>query len=636
LATSREALRVQGEITWRVPPLAVPDLQQSPSVDQLLGSPAVRLFADRARAVQSGFELTPQSARSVAHLCAQLDGLPLAIELAAARINVLTVEQIAARIADRFGLLAGGGRTAVPRQRTLRASVDWSYDLLSEQERRLLRRLSIFAGGWTLEAAETVCSGEGIEQQDVFDLLVHLVRKSMVVSEEGRAGAGRYRLLETLRQYARERLVAAAELEATHNRHASYYLALAEEVEPSMWEVGWLHRLLPEQDNLRAALRWLRESNAVEKAVQLGGRLWPMWLFAGYLTEGQTQLRGLMELPGVSRRSPEWARLAMNAGLVDFFAGNLAPAHARLEEAVAVRRVIGDPHLARTLVFLGLVARERGDYAAAQVSFSEGLALGEEIEDRACIVHAYDCIGTIAHLLGDYALARSWYERGLALAREWDDRVEAPWLLHNLGCLALDQGDYAAARAWLAQAVTSRSEYDNLGFVHALAGFASLAAAEGLSAAAVRLAGATAALIQRTGIAIQHSEHWRFERALAAARKGVAEEVAAMAWSEGQQMRPHQAVAYALSLGVRVPVSDAKPAGPWPAQSADQLTAREHQVAALLAEGLNNRQIAVRLVITQRTVAAHIEHILDKLGLDSRTQIALWAAERNPSTRDPV
>ena len=278
LATSREALGITGEIGWRVPSLPVPDPQQLPPFSELQQNPAVRLFVERAAAVQPQFGLTERNAAAVAQVCQHLDGLPLALELAAARIEALTVDQLAARLDQRFRLLTGGNRTALPRQQTLHATLDWSYDLLSEPEPRLFNRLSVFAGGWTLEAAEAVCAGEGSEPEDVLDLLLRLVRKSLVIAEESGEGAARYRLLETLRQYAHERLMAAGETETVRRRHASYYLMLVDDGEPSMWEQMWLRRWLTELDNLRATMRWLNESNAVEDAVRLGGRLWPMWV----------------------------------------------------------------------------------------------------------------------------------------------------------------------------------------------------------------------------------------------------------------------------------------------------------------------------------------------------------------------
>ena len=231
-------------------------------------------------------------------------------------------------------------------------------------------------------------------------------------------------------------------------------------------------------------MRWLIECNAVEQAVRLGGLLYTVWVFGGYLTEGRAQLRTLLELPGASRASADWAQLVWSAGFVEFFGGDHAAARARMEQAVEVRRTIGDPLLAHTLSFLGQAAREQGDHAAARTWLEESLVLAREQDDQNCIAITLDRLGTIAHALGDYTLARTRYEESLALARRVDNRIEVAWSLHNLGCLALDQGDYAAARARLTQSLNLRADYDNDGFVNVLAAFASLAAAEGLPARA--------------------------------------------------------------------------------------------------------------------------------------------------------
>jgi predicted ATPase len=340
LATSREALGITGELAWRVPSLPVPAPSELPPFAELQQNPAVRLFVERAAAIQPRFVLTEQNAQTVVQVCQRLDGIPLALELAAVRIEALTVDQLAARLDQRFRLLTGGSRTALPRQQTLRATLDWSYELLSDPERRLFCCLSVFAGGWTLEAAEAVCAGQAIQPEDVVELLTRLVRKSLVAAEEGRDGTARYRLLETLRQYAHERLTEAGEAHTARERHASYYLALAEEVGPSMyeWAVAAVDRLLTEHDNLRAAARWFGESNAVEPAVRLGGQLWGVWVFAGYLTEGRSQLRSLLALPSTERTPRDWARLAYSHGLVECFLEDYVASRASFEQAAALQR----------------------------------------------------------------------------------------------------------------------------------------------------------------------------------------------------------------------------------------------------------------------------------------------------------
>ncbi len=372
------------------------------------------------------------------------------LELAAVWLEALTVDQLARRLDERFGLLTGGSRTALPRQQTLRAALDWSCQLLSEPERCLLSRLSVFAGGWTLEAAEAVCPGDAIQPGDVLELLLRLVRKSLVVAEEGHDRAARYRLPETLRQYAHERLMAADESQTVRERHASYYLVLAEEVGPGMyeWAAGAVDRLLTDHDNLRAAARCFSEANAVEQAVRLGGQLWSIWVNGGYLTEGRTQLRSLLALPGMSSASPEWARLHYSHGIVECFLGDYATARASFEQAATLQRTLGDPLLATTLGSIGQTAREQDDYAGARTSLEEGLALARELDLGPVVAHALYRLGTIAHrLVSDYTLAQTQYEESLALARRLDDQIGMAWSLYGLGGLAFDQGDYQAARA---------------------------------------------------------------------------------------------------------------------------------------------------------------------------------------------
>jgi predicted ATPase/DNA-binding CsgD family transcriptional regulator len=625
LATSREPLGITGELAWRLPSLPVPDPQQLLPFAQLEQNPAIRLFVERAAAVQPHFKLTARNACAVAQVCQRLDGIPLALELAAVRIQALTVDQLSARLDQGFRLFTGGSRTALPRQQTLRATLDWSYDLLSDAEKHLFNRLSVFVAGWTLEAAEAVCGGDGIDEQDVLDLLQRLVKKSLVVAEEGRDGAARYRLLQTLRQYAHERLTAAGDIEKVQRQHASYYSALAAEAERGAWDQTWLERLLAEYDNLRATMRWLSESNA-QDAVALGGRLWPMWVRGGFLAEGRAHLRTLLALHEPSRLSADWAALVASDGLVALFAGEYAAARARLEEAVNLWRRLGDHHgLALALNYVATAAREQENYLEAGAWLGQSLALSDDLGDMSLSSKTIGSLGSVEHALGDYDLAQVRYEQSMALAERLGNRYVQAWALHNMGCLALDRGDYQTARARLTQSLELRDKHDNQGLVHMLAEFSALAAAEGLSTSALRLAAATDSLTQRTGLIVQHSERGRFERWLAAAQQAVGEEAAATAWMEGYQMRLDQAIAYALAPhevgSVRI-AADRQVV-----QTSHQLTPRQREVAALVGQGFTNRQIAERLVVTERAAAAHVERILDKLGVGSRAQIAVWASE---------
>jgi len=314
LATSREALGVTGEITWRVPSLSVPDPQNLPPLERFKKYEAVRLFTDRAVASAPQFAVTRNNAPGVAQVCHRLDGIPLAIELAAARVKVLTVEQIAARLDDRFRLLTGGSRTAVLRQQTLRAMMDWSFDLLSEAERVLFRRLSVFAGGWSLEAAEAVCSGNGVDASDILDLLTQLVDKSLVITET-RGGEARYRLLETVRQYSQDRLVEAKEAADIRRLHRDWYLDLAEEDKPrrlGLEKAPWLERLETEHDNLRAALEWSLGSGDPQAGLRLAVAAFRLW-WRGHFDEGRHWLE---EGLAANDKSPSLLRAKALAALI--------------------------------------------------------------------------------------------------------------------------------------------------------------------------------------------------------------------------------------------------------------------------------------------------------------------------------
>src|SRR6185437_960290 len=336
LGTSREAMGIGGERPCQVPPLDLPDPCGRLTLEQVAACDAVQLFAQRAQAMRPSFALTGQQVILAAQVCRRLDGIPLAIELAAARLSALSLDQLATRLNDRFRLLTGGSRTALPRQQTLRATLDWSYDLLGEMERVLLRRLSVFAGGWTLEAAETVCAGEGILPRPVLDLLAGLVNKSLVQLEEGRTGP-RYRLLETVRQYGREKLVAAEEEMVVQDRHLNWYVTLvgqaARRIGGPEREV-WLAWLMTEMENLRAALSWgSREQGRQEAGLRLAAALEDFWYMQGYAGEGRRWLEGLLERGGRAIPPALRARALEVLALLTFYQGECAPAMRLFEAA---------------------------------------------------------------------------------------------------------------------------------------------------------------------------------------------------------------------------------------------------------------------------------------------------------------
>ena len=487
LATSRELLGIAGEAAWRVPSLAAPDPARLPSVEHLAGYEAVRLFAERAALGRPGFAVTAENAPAVAQICARLDGLPLALELAAARVRVLAPEQIAARLDDRFRLLTGGSRTALRRQQTLRAAVDWSHDLLPEAERALLRRLAVFAGGWTLDAAEAVGVGAGVEAEEVLDVLTQLVDKSLVVAEApaGR-GEARYRLLETVRQYAEEKLLDAGEAAAVRARHRDWFLAWAERARAELRgpdQRAWRRRLDAEHDNLRAALEWSHgEPGGAEAELRLGAALAPYWESRGLHAEGRRRLEAALAraVPPAGGDSgppvgagPRAAALAAAGGLA-WRQGDGRRARPLLEAAAAGFRALNDPRgLAGVLGSLAVAAYFAGDYAASRERIDEILALARRVGDGQLLARARFGVGSHLVRTGDYAEGRRLCEEALRRFRELGDEANVIQALNDLALAAMGEGDLARARALATerQALTEAAGlWRSLGFALTLLG----------------------------------------------------------------------------------------------------------------------------------------------------------------------
>jgi predicted ATPase/class 3 adenylate cyclase len=487
LATSREPLGIAGEAPWRVPSLGLLDAQDGrplPPTPQVAQVEAVRLFVERAVSAQPGFALTDQNARAVAQICQRLDGIPLALELAAARVRVVPVEQLLGRLSDRFRLLTGGSRTALARHQTLRATVDWSYDLLSPDERRLFNRLSVFAGGFTLEAAEAVCSGEDVALEGVLELLTHLVDKSLVVVEGAPDGTARYRLLDTLRQYGWQRLVDSRESEAIRRAHAGCYLALAEEAEPELTGAGqqaWLERLERDHDNLRVALVWAVEREEAETGLRLGGALGRFWMVRGYLSEGRQRLAAGLALAGASGRTAVRARALDMAGWLASPQGDYPAARALLQESLAICQELGHKRgTAFALYGLGLAAWNQGDYGAARALYEESLAICQELGDKQGIAEALNGLGIVAWNQGDYPAARALAEESLAICRELGDKWGIAFALRGLGLVAWGQGDHAVARALLQESLAIYRQLGHKrGTAFALTGLGRVAADQG-------------------------------------------------------------------------------------------------------------------------------------------------------------
>jgi len=440
LASSREALDIRGEQSWRVPSLSAPDVKHLPSLEQLSQYEAVRLFIDRALLTQPHFVITNDNAPSVAQICYQLDGIPLAIELAAARLRMLSVKQIAARLDDRFRLLTGGSRTALPRQQTLRALIDWSYDLLFENERILLRRLAVFSGGCTLEAVEQVCAST---EYDVLDLLSHLVDKSLLVVEE-QSDQLRYRILESVRQYAREKLLEAGEGEQIREQHLDYFLKLALKSEPQLYTAKQLETigiLEDEHNNFQAALEWSLE-NDVDNGQALVVALWWSWEIRGYVSEGWRWIRKALsarpDTPTVMQ-----AKLLSAAG---WMVQNAIDRGAFAEKSVALFRETNDKvGLAFSLTMAGAYVSMASDFVQASVMIEEGRRLFAEAGNKWGVRNALCALGDIYTLKGDFKKSESLFRESLALSRELGDVDGIQVSLLGLGWSIEEQGEHSEA-----------------------------------------------------------------------------------------------------------------------------------------------------------------------------------------------
>jgi predicted ATPase/DNA-binding XRE family transcriptional regulator len=484
VATSRAPLRLRGEHQVPVPPLPLPDAAAPARLEQLARNDAVRLFLERATAVRPDFALTDENIGTVAEICRRLDGLPLAIELAAARVKVLTPAMLLQRLASRLKLGLTGERDLPARQQTLRTTIEWSYDLLPEDERRLFRRLAVFRAGRSLDAATSVCKAAGDLQIDVLDGLVALVDHSLLYEQDGSDGAPRFWMLETIHEFIREKLEQSGEVEELRRQHASYYVALAEQAEPELrgkQAQAWLDRLEEEHENLRAALDWsLGTQGDVTVGARLAGVLWRFWQDRGYLQEG----RGWVEravLVADQVALPIRAKLFNAAGNLNRLQGDFAAARAFHEQSLALRQQLGDrTGVAASLHNLGNVASFQRDYDRAKSLLNESLVLRRELGDPWGIALAVNGLGNIVREQGDTTLAWQLYQESLALLRETGDAREIGVVLLNVGEMACDKQDYVAARAVYEEALSLQQNIgDKLGIAYALKGLADIARAEG-------------------------------------------------------------------------------------------------------------------------------------------------------------
>jgi predicted ATPase/DNA-binding CsgD family transcriptional regulator len=660
LVTSRTVLRVSGEHEFPVPPLTTPNPHLLAGSTALANNDAVTLFVLRARAVKPGFALSDANAVAIAEVCTRLDGLPLAIELAAARSKVLSPPALLARLTDRLKVLTGGPHDQPSRLQTMRKAVAWSYDLLASEDQALFRRLSVFAGGCTLEAAEAVCGDQesGVSGEDepderslthdprlatpltvaVLDGIASLVDKSLLRQVDVAEGEPRFVMLETLREYATEQLEARGEAEWIRGRHASWCVELAEQAWPSFIHRSelrhWLLRLEAEHDNLRAALGWRESAGETEQALRLVGRLFWFWYVHGHLREGlgwlERALRGANGAPGETH-----ALALLGAGTLAHYLGDDERAVEALNDSLGRWHALHDPWgIAFTSTLRGIVEEDDGNYQGAAPFFEDGLSTARAAADQVNVAHALYHLGVAAWGQGDAERAENLLSEAVALQRAIGDTWGTADSLNYLGLLACEHGDLERAAACHHEGLTLHWEIGNLEDVGgSLAGVATLAAARQQWKRAVRLFGAATALRNAIANPFKYPERMVYERALDSARAVMTSEAFAAAWAAGRELTMEQAIAEAAaSLAVT----------PDPANMRDatllrgDLTARELEVLHLLVAGYSDREIGEALFISWRTAQGHVSHICNKLGVGTRASVVAVALRSGLVTVDQI
>jgi non-specific serine/threonine protein kinase len=631
LVTSRERLRVSGEHDVEVPPLGLPDGPSVHSPEELLGVEAVRLFVERARAVDRGFALTASNVADVARICEQLEGLPLAIELAAARVKAFPPEELHRRLQSSLSLLSGGGRDRPARHKTMREALAWSYALLSAEEQRVYRQLAVFSGGCTLEAAEAVCA-----RGDVIEPLMSLIDKSLVLGETARSGNARFRMLEPVRQFGLEQLKTAEEEYGARCRHAAYYLALAEGKDPAIpvsGDFAWITRLTPDNENLRSALSWLAANHEDRSLIQLAVALTGYWLVRGFHDEGRHWLTLALQRNGDG--PVELRAAAIQAlGTFAYFRGAYDESwdHYSMQLDLLGRESTGFP-TALAYHSLGSVAYRRGQFGQATDLLLEALAMFEELASTAPA--APPMAGYVLALLGDTALtqgqldrAAAWCERSLERARA----ANYSWLLIDvlggLGVVHVMRKDMAAAEARYLEALdyglTGANDMPHL--ASALTGLAVVAMKRGQLERGVRLLGAADALRERLGAVVYPRDRAMLDQALAEARGELGGDQFAALHAMGRTLTVEQVRDEAQAIrttdaraGASATRGQSVPFG---------LTSRELDILRLIVDGLSDSEIAERLFISRRTVTTHTSNIFRKLGVSGRAEAAAVAIRR--------
>jgi len=620
LVTSRAVLRVSGEHVFAVPPLTLPDSERRAPLDQVLAAEAVRLFAERALASASDFVLTPDNAVTVVEICRRLDGLPLAIELAAARVDALSPRLLLGRLDERLRLLTGGPRDQPPRLRSMRDAIAWSYDLLDPAEQALFQQLAVFVGGWTLEAAEAVASLP--PTTTVLDTLASLIGKSLVRQERDAHGEPRYTMLETIREFGQEHLAASDEAETIRQRHAEVFAALAEQAERSAGNARWMERLTLDHGNLRAALAWAIDGGATETALRLVGALMPFWFFRGEFTEGRDWAERALALDGDAPPAVRVSALetaCQHAQILD----DIARAVALSEEGLALARASDDQlGIGRMLHKLGELAEIQRHVDRAQALFTESVAVLQALNEPAWAAQAVKGLAWVAMRRDNYTEAERWAADGLARERASGHQWGIADALMLVGEVARRQDDPARAAAAFRESLAIHwREGHRFDIMSRLENVAVLTADQS-PAGAAHLFGAAEAMRDEFGMALpRDATEVDHDSAVERVRAALGEQALAAGWAAGRALPLEAAVAEALELSP-VPVWDVvvrESAAPY------GLSPREREVLRLLVEGQSNAEIAAALYVGVRTVRAHVASILAKLGVPTRTAAASYA-----------
>jgi predicted ATPase/DNA-binding NarL/FixJ family response regulator len=690
LVTSRSLLRIRGEREFPVPPLPVPDPSHLPPTAELATNPAVALFLDRAQATNPNLVLTDEHAAAIAEICVRLDGLPLALELAAARVRLLPPAAMLPRLANRLGLLTAGPRDLPERQQTLRNAIAWSHDLLSDDEQTLFRRLSVFAGGFSLEAAETVLDGQTDRRADgqthdasslsvcppvrlsvsVLDGIEALADHSLLRQAEDPQGQARFVMMETIREFAAEQLVACGEDAAMREQHAVYFAAMAEEASRGLAgpEQGhWLDKIEAELPNIRVALDGMIGRGETAAAQRMASALLRFWEARGRLSEGRGWIERALALGGeegaararalstaatLARRQGDYDRaealyqesLAIyraiedrpsigsslnNLGVIALQRGDLAGAAALYEDALGAFRAQSDrTRTAAVLNNLGMVARRRQDFPRATELYQEALELHRALGDQRGMGLALNNLGVLAYDQGDVVRAAGLYEEALAVFRALDDHLDTALALNNLAEAVRDQGDLPRAASLFAESLATRAEQgDRNGIAESLTGLAGLAARARLAERGVRLVAAADAIRTALGATLVSAQREQQERVLADLRRGMTADAFNAVWQTGAALTFPEAVALGVEAAAELANTPVAPVAAAESSAVTDvgLTKREREVLRLIVEGQSDKEIGEALFISHRTAMTHVLNILNKIGVNSRTAAAAGA-----------